>query len=209
MTDNGRKGAGTGRRNNSSGAASSGNQTGSPGNANDLAPRSVAGAPRQALTIDAWKRFVCELAIALRGLEEDEWLILSLKRRNRFVQFMNQGGAGFRAEAVSDFYLEDGDHLSEHDRGALLELGWDAPTNLPDELERRPDGSPNYFLDLANPVPLDELALLAVNTLLHVHGAEHPNALEYSTGSQDRTSIRFPNLGIRRAQASVSARLDS
>lgn len=205
MTDNGRKGAGTGRRNTSSGAASSGHQAGIPGNDNYLAPHFLADAPRQALTVDAWKRFACELAIALRGLEEDEWLVLSLKRRNRFVQFMNQGGAGFRAEAVSDFYLEDGDPLSEHDRGALLELGWDAPTNLPDEFGRRPDGSPNYFLDLANPVPLDELALLAVNTLLHVHGADHPNALEYSTGSQDRTSIRFPNLGIRRAGAGLGS----
>ena len=205
MTGNGRKDAGTGRRNTSSGAASSGNQAGSPGGANDLAPHFLADAPRQALTIDAWKRFACELANALRGLEEDEWLILSLKRRNRFVQFMNQGGAGFRAEAVSDFYLEDGDHLSEHDHGALLGLGWDAPTNLPDELGYRPDGSPNYFLDLANPVPLDELALLAANTLLHVYGAEHPNALEYSTGSQDRTLIRFPNLGIRRAGAGLDS----
>jgi len=205
MTDNGRKGAGTGRRNTSSGAASSGHPAGSPRNANGLAPPFLADAPRQALTIDAWKRFACELAIALRGLEEDEWLVLSLKRRNRFVQFMNQGGAGVRAEAVSDFYLEDGDHLSEHDHEALLELGWGAPTNLPDEFGRRPDGSPNYFLDLANPAPLDELALLAVNTLLHVYGAEHPNALEYSTGSQDGTSIRFPNLGIRRARAGLDS----
>ena len=205
MTDNGRKDAGTGRRNTSSGAASSGHPAGSPGNANGLAPPFLADAPRQALTIDAWKRFACELAIALRGLEEDEWLVLSLKRRNRFVQFMNQGGAGFRAEAVSDFYLEDGDHLSEHDHGALLELGWGAPTNLPDEFGHRPDGSPNYFLDLANPAPLDELALLAANTLLHVYGAEHPHALEYSTGSQDRTSIRFPNLGIRRARAGLDS----
>ena len=149
--------------------------------------------------MEAWKRFAYELGNALRGLEEDEWLILSLKRRNRFVQFMSQGGAGFRAEAVSDFYLKDGDHLSERDRESLLELGWDAPTNLPDEFGHRPDGSPNYFVDLANPVPLDDLAVLAVNTLLRVYGAEHPNALEYATGSADKASIRFPGLGIRRA----------
>lgn len=166
------------------------------------AARSLADAPRQARTVDAWKFFACELATALRGLEEDEWLVLSLKRRNRFVQFMCQGGAGCRVEAVSDFYLEDGDHLSERDRGALLELGWDAPTSLPDEFGHRPDGSSNYFLDLANPVPWDELALLAVNTLVLVHGAGHPNALEYSTGGEDKASIRFPSLGIRRARHS-------
>jgi len=146
-------------------------------------------------------RFAYELGNALRGLEEDEWLILSLKKRNRFVQFMNQGGAGYRAEAVSDFYLGDEDRLSERDHDLLLELGWDAPTNLPDEFGHRPDGSPNYFLDLANPVPLDELAILAVNTLVSVYGAEHPNALEYSTGSEHKASIRFPNLGIRQSSA--------
>lgn len=161
-------------------------------------PRLLADAPRQQLTADAWKRFAYELAGALRGLEEDEWLVLSHKKRNRYVQFMNQGGAGYRAEAVSDFYLRDEDRLSERDHKLLLELGWDAPTNLPDEFGHRPDGSPNYFLDLANPVPLDEFAILAVNTLASVYGAEHPNALEYSTGSERNTSIRFPNLGIRR-----------
>lgn len=82
----------------------------------------------------------------------------------------------------------------------LLELGWDGPANLPDEFGHRPDGSPNYFVDLANPVPLDELALLAMNTLVHVYGAEHPGMLEYSTGCEGNGSIRFPHLGIRRTR---------
>ncbi len=205
MTDNRRNDARTGRRRASPKRSSGNGQAASAivgGNDAPSAALFLADAPRQARVVEAWKRFAFELASALRGLEEDEWVILSLKHRNRFVQFMNQGGAGFRAEAVSDFYLEDGDHLSERDRVALLELGWDAPTNLPDEFGHRPDGSPNYFLDLANPVPLDDLALLAVNTLVHVHGAEHPNVLEYSTGSEDKASIRFPNLGIRRARQS-------
>lgn len=204
MTTSRNTDARTGRGKTSPGVTTTGGQVGTAAERNSSAsvPFFLAGAPRQARAVDAWKRFAHELASALRGLEEDEWLVLSLKHRNRFVQFMNQGGAGFRAEAVSDFYLEDGDHLSEHDRGALLELGWDAPTDLPDEFGHRPDESPNYFLDLANPVPLEELALLAVNTLVHVHGAEHPNVLEYSTGSEDKASIRLPNLGIRRARHS-------
>ena len=71
----------------------------------------------------------------------------------------------------------------------LLTFGWRAPTNLPDEFGFDPDGSPNYFLDLANPVPLHELAALAVSTLANVHGARHPSDLEYSTGSVDNRSI--------------------
>lgn len=166
---------------------------------NPKVPYFLADAPRQPKTVDAWKRFGCELAEALRGLEEDEWLVLSLKKRYRFVQFMNQGSAGFRAETVSDFYLKDGDRLSESDGALLLDLGWHAPTNLPDELGFDPDGSPNYFLDLAHPVPLYELAALAISTLANVHGAPHPNTLEYSTGGGNNGTIRFPNLGIRRA----------
>ena len=166
----------------------------------DAAPRFFRDAPRQLRTADAWKLFACELATALRGLEEDEWLVLSHKSRNRYVQFMNQGGAGWRAEAVSDFYLEDGDRLSEDDHAALLALGWSAPTRLPDEFGHQPDGSPNYFVDLANPVPLEELAAMAVSTLAGAHGVQHPNDLEYATGSRGNVAIRFPNLGIRRAR---------
>jgi len=171
------------------------------GDGTNAAPRPyfLADAPRQPSTAQAWARFGRELALALRALEEDEWLIVLRKNRNRFVQFMNQGGAGFRAEAVSDFYLPEDDCLSEGDRHALLGLGWGAPTRLPDEFGHDPDGSPNYFVDLANPVPIEELAALAVNTLALVYGAEHPGDLEYSTGSAENASIRFPNLGIRRA----------
>lgn len=170
------------------------------GGATTTTCRFLADAPRQPRTVDAWKAFAGELATALRGLETDEWLVLSLRGRNRFVQFMDQGRAGLRAETVSDFYLADDDHLTEQDREQLLALGWSAPTNLPDEFGHRPDGSPNYFVDLVNPVPLAEVALLAVNTLVAVHGAVHPSALEYSTGGEGNVSIRFPNLGIRRAR---------
>lgn len=128
-----------------------------PNDGGVVRPRFLADAPRQPPTADAWMLFAGELGNALRGLEEGEWLVLSLKSRRRFVQFMNQGGAGYRAEAVSDFYLTDADRLTERDRATLLELGWGAPTNLPDEFGFRPDGSPNYFVCLANPVPLDEL----------------------------------------------------
>jgi len=166
----------------------------------EAAPRFLRDAPRQLRTADAWKLFTCELATAMRELEEDEWLVLSDKTRNRFVQFMNQGGAGWRAEAVSDFYLEDGDRLSEDDHAALLALGWSAPTRLPDEFGHHPDGSPNYFVDLANPVPLEELAALAVSTLAGAHRVGHPNDLEYATGGRGNVAIRLPNLGIRRAR---------
>ncbi len=131
----------------------------------------LVSAPRQPSTLDAWKEFSGRLLGALQGLEEDEWLVLNVKGTNRYVQFMAQGSYGMRAESVSDFYLAEDEHLDEDDYKALIKLGWHAPTNLPDQFGYDPDGSPNYFLDLAQPVPLDDVAILGVLTLSNVHGA--------------------------------------
>lgn len=160
--------------------------------------RFLADAPRQPRADEAWHRLSGALADALRSLQEDEWLVLSAKDSRRFVQCMCQGSAGFRAESVSDFYLPDGAHLSAADRERLLALGWEAPTRLPDAFGHDPDGSPNYFLDLAPPVPLDELAQLLVVTLVGIHGVEHPGGLEYATGGPQGRDIRLPQLGLRR-----------
>ena len=160
--------------------------------------RTVRIQPRAA---DAWRQFAYELSIALEALEEDEFLIIQLKSAHRFIQFAAQGSFGMRAEAVSDFYLEEREHLTPQQAVQLVELGWNAPTKLPDELElgrHTADGSPNYFLDLAKPVPYDSLAGLAVATLGDVFGAGHPGELEYSAFAADKTCIRFPHLGLRR-----------
>ena len=162
-------------------------------------PRSpIHGAPRQRPARDAWKAFADRLVPALVGLEEDEYLVLAIKNSNRFVQFMDQGRYGVRVEAVSDYYLPDGEHLGEQDYDTLMRLGWRAPTNLPDQFGHGPDGSPNYFVDLDRPVAYPDVAALAVLTLCNVYGAGHPGQLEYDARSLDGTSIRFPHLPIRR-----------
>jgi hypothetical protein len=138
----------------------------------------------------------------LAALEEDEFIVLSVKNSSQFIQFAAQGSFGMRAESVSDFYLPEQAHLSDRQVAKLLELGWNAPTNLPDELElggqKKPDGSPNYYLDVASPVPHDILAALAAATLVSVFGVGHPGELEYTAVSRDGGSVRFPNLGLRR-----------
>jgi hypothetical protein len=156
-------------------------------------------APRQPLAQQAWKRFAQELLVALRALDEDEYLILKVKGTNRFVQFMDQGAFGMRGESVSDYYLPDGEHLDVADYRQLLELGWHAPTMFPGQATDDADGSPNYHIDLAPPVPLENVAVLAVLTLVRVHRAGHPGRLEYVARSGAGQSIRFPNLGIRQA----------
>ncbi len=149
---------------------------------------------------EAWSLFVGQLQFAIAALEEDEYLIVSIKRSNYFVQFAAQGAFGMRIEAVSTFYLPEEQGLDEAKHASLLEMGWQAPTNIRDdlELEHPPDGSPNYFLDVAAPVPFEALALLTVNTLIGIYGATHPLQLEYKAFAEDGTSIRFPTLGVRR-----------
>jgi hypothetical protein len=164
--------------------------------------RTIAFQPR---ADEAWKRFARELCLAIGALEEDEYLIVSIKRSNRFVQFAGQGSFGMRVEATSSFYLPQEQTLEEAQHARLLGMGWCAPTNLPDQFEpagqHPPDGSPNYFLDVAAPVPHDALAMLAVDTFTGVFGASHPLDLEYTAFSESGTSIRFPTLGIRRQEA--------
>jgi hypothetical protein len=106
-----------------------------------------------------------------------------------------------RAEVVSDFYVPEEQQLSRKQYEMLLGLGWHAPTNLRDELEaggRRSNGSPNYFLDLAQPVPFSIVADIGVKTLRDVYKAGHPGYLQYSAFYRGGDSIRLPNLGIQR-----------
>lgn len=162
--------------------------------------RPLSRAPQQPDTLTAWKHLARELKVALGALEEDEVLILQIKGTNRFVQFAQQGSYGMRAESTSNYYLPEGEQLDEAADAALKELGWRAPTNLPDDVGgHRPDGSANYFLDLKRPAPLQALAELAVDTLRQVFGAEHPLDLQYQAFGPANVSIRLPNLGLRRA----------
>lgn len=149
---------------------------------------------------EAWDELCHGLALALRDLDEDDWLILSLKDSNRFVQFMAQGAHGFRAETVSDYYLPEDEHLTDAQFRTLVHLGWRAPTGLPDEFGPATGGSPNYFIDLAPPISHEALALLAVATLIRVHGARHPGDLEYAAETNCGHSIRFPHLKVKRAR---------
>jgi hypothetical protein len=165
----------------------------------------IESAPRQPLATEAWKEFADRLVGALVALEEDEFLVIRVKGTNRYLQFMDQGNYGMRVETVSDYYLPEDDHLREEDYLLLMKLGWHAPTQVPGTSVEDIDGSPNYHLDLARPLPLQDVAMMAVMTLVHVHRAGHPGRLEYDARSIEGMSIRFPHLLIRRRAEETSA----
>jgi len=100
----------------------------------------IHAAPKQDSSREAWSRFADRLVNALIGLEEDEYLVLSIKGTNHYVQFMDQGAYGMRVETVSDYYLPEDEHLTEEDYAALMKMGWSAPTNLPDQFGHKPEG---------------------------------------------------------------------
>jgi len=155
----------------------------------------------QSATKEAWALFEGELASSVADLDEDEFLIITMKKNHYFVQFAGQGGFGMRVEAVSNAYLKDGRKLSEAACMKLLAFGWNPPTKVPDELDEeghKPDGSPNYFLDIDSPVPYGSVASLAVRTLRDIFGAMHPGELQYKAFGKDDCNIRFPNLRIAR-----------
>jgi hypothetical protein len=155
--------------------------------------------PKQKRLYQAWTDFGLRLIQVLAALEEDEYLIIGIKRSNRFVQFAGQGAHGMRVETVSNFYLPENQQFSEAQHEQLLKLGWSAPCNLPDQFGHEPEGSPNYFLDLPQPVDVRQVAALAVSTLLGPLDADHPLELEYRSFAESGEGIRWPTLKLRRA----------
>ena len=151
---------------------------------------------------EEWARFASDLAACLSVLEEDEYLILSYKRANLFVQFAGQGNFGMRAEAVSNVYITPRRAmLSAEQYQKMVGLGWEPPTEFPPSETGLPpdiDGSPNFFLDLANPVDFDRAAQLAVATFRGIYRIRHPEMLQYKAFcSVDNSPIRFPTLRLK------------
>jgi hypothetical protein len=163
-------------------------------------PPQAARVVEQPSAATAWAEFAVELSRALADLNEDEYLMISTKRNPYYIQFAGQGSFGVRAETISNQYLPRDKKLPNEVATVLVELGWKTPTKLPENPDpegHSPDGSPNYFLDIAPPVPYDALAKLSVQTLM-ILGAKHPGALQYKAFNEAKENIRFPNLRIMR-----------
>ena len=65
-------------------------------------------------------------------------------------------------------------------------------------VEEPADGSPNYYIDAAPPVPYARLAALAITALRQVYRVRHPGELTYKAFTEGKTSIRFPLLKLQR-----------
>jgi hypothetical protein len=148
-----------------------------------------------------WSPFTSALAGVLERLQEDQYLVISIRDMHRFVQFAAQGAHGMRVETVSNQYLEAWEQLDDGQLNALRKLGWKDPTRPPPESTPSgdPHGSPNHFVDLDAPVAFGEVAELAVRTLADVLKAPHPGALAYEAFERGGDSLVLAELGLMRA----------
>jgi hypothetical protein len=163
--------------------------------------------PKRRTPQGAWQAFAADLATNLAVLDAGQVLVVSVRgsgadryltRRStqRYVQLAVDDDGGARVEAVSNAYLSRGDRLSERSIARLGELGWHPPTHDPGAEETDPQGSPNFFVDVAPPVSWTEVADLAVTTLQDVYGVARPGFLQYASFDRDGNRIVLPTLGI-------------
>jgi hypothetical protein len=134
-------------------------------------------------------------------MQKEQFLILdvanagdgSQEEPNYYVQFAYGGPEGFRAEAVSNRYLSDRWKLTEKSAETLFQLGWQAP-----DPEGEKGGSVNFHRDWEVPVPVAEVAQLAITTLRRVYSVRTMDQLEYKYFHKDGTQLELSDLGLRR-----------
>lgn len=147
-----------------------------------------------------WAPFRERLIKILSVLEEDQFLIISLKQTSRYVQFAGQGSFGMRVETVSNQYLPANERLDPKQMKALRKLGWNKPTGSAKQStpKKDPDGSANYHVDFAAPVPVEKIAALAIATFAGIHDAPYPGNLEYEAFDDEGNRLELSQLGLKR-----------
>ncbi len=155
----------------------------------------------------AWPPFAKKLAQVLRKLNEDQFLILSVKRSTQCIQFAAQGSFGIRVETTSNNYLAMPEQLNKRQISALIDAGWHAPTGLPAKStpENDPDGSPNYYFDFPARKSFRTLADMAVSTLAKILRVPYPGFLEYDLFDSAGNEMALPELGLKRSVRSMQA----
>jgi hypothetical protein len=153
----------------------------------------------------SWDELRENLADALAHLEDGQFLVVSVigtgveqDDTSYFVQFAGQGSEGLWGEAVANAFLADEKRLSDVAVGKLIAMGWRAPTHLPETPldEQDPQGSVNFSVDYAQPVPFADAARLACATLEEVYGVEHPGFLRYYAFDRAGERVRLPGVRV-------------
>ncbi len=148
-----------------------------------------------------WAQFAQRLSSVLQGLLEDQYLVISAKQSNLYIQFAGQGFYGLLMETISNQYLSETEQLDDSQIDMLVYLGWNKPTDdlEAEKNEQGPDGSPNFYINNPKPVSFDAVAELTVKTFSQVHKIPHPGYLEYDAFDSDDNIFTVPGLGLKQA----------
>lgn len=157
-----------------------------------------------------WAPFAQNLSQVLARLEEDQFLILSAKQGNRFLQFSCQGAWGTRIEVVSNHFLKGDDRLTRQEMAWLCRHGWNAPTGTPKQAtpDKDPDGSPNYYIDVPLSVSVSDIVNVVIDTLIHGLGLPYPGALNYESFDSEGGALAFQELGLKPSARAGSPLID-
>lgn len=139
-----------------------------------------------------WHAFEERLAAALGRMAVGTFLVIATRAGTEspyYVQFAQGGRPGFRAEVVSNAYLEGSRALSPDQEEALGALGWQWPSP-------HGTGDRNFSRQWPMPVPFRVVAHLAVRTLREVYGVGRPTELAYRRFDGDDRAFDEPDLGI-------------
>jgi hypothetical protein len=159
-----------------------------------------------------WSAWGEKLAACLASLKEDQFLIISTKRGNHYIQFAGQGDFGMRMETSSNEYLAKSEKLSASQISALLAAGWHKPTAKPPRKStaakpvKGPIGSPNFFRDVSAPVQARDVAEFTVLTFAVILGIPHPGFLHYRAFENEVGPLDLPQLGLKRAKEVSSSK---
>ena len=148
----------------------------------------------------AWFELADRLAKVLKNMQEDQFLVLSVKRSGLYVQFAGQGSYGLRMETTSNQYLSKMEQITNDQIAMLGTLGWKQPSKSADDEipDKNPDGSPNFFIDHPVPVPFDAVSDLTIRTFAEVLQVPHPGYLEYDAFDSDNNSYPVTDLRLKR-----------
>ncbi len=149
-----------------------------------------------------WRSLSRAVAISLANLEEGDFLIISHRRLNYYVQVAGQGEHGLRVEAVSNTYIEPPSAaLTTEQYARMRTLGWHRATEHPPELKKRRrkvDGSPNFYRQAAVSEDVQGVADVMIRTLQEVYDIATPTLLQYQAFNRTLGAFKCPELPIAR-----------
>lgn len=156
-----------------------------------------------------WPEFAHNLMEVLGALEKEQYLIISTKQGNRYVQFVKRprrtrNAPEIRVEVVSNAFLTESERIANKQIAMLSDLGFRAPTHGSGDLPV-PNGSPNYHRDFQKPLDPALIARIASEALVTVLKVSRPADLEYRAFQEPGgLDVRLPRLGIDKAAISDS-----